>query len=186
MDLIPNPIHGVYEIQSALFSDARGVFVKTFHDQLFEELGLRRDWKEEYYSVSAKNVIRGMHFQTPPHEHAKLVHCLAGEALDVLVDLRVGSPSFGKVTSLTLSPEKSRSLYIPAGIAHGFLALRDNTIMHYKVTSMYSSAHDAGILWSSLGFEWPVDEAIVSERDARHPRVEDFLSPFTFSNGQIS
>ncbi|MGY4535309.1 dTDP-4-dehydrorhamnose 3,5-epimerase [Pseudomonas sp. TE3786] len=180
MKLINTEISGCYEVICAASQDARGTFVKTFHQPSFEALGLRCDWQEEYYSVSAKNVIRGMHFQIPPHSHAKLVYCLQGEALDVLVDLRRGSPNYGSVASLTLSPEKANSIYIPSGVAHGFLSLKENTVMQYKVTSVYSAQHDAGVLWSSLNFDWPVDNPVISARDQIHPSLEEFDSTFEF------
>ncbi len=169
---------GCVELHNSVFKDHRGSFVKTYHQELFEGMGLRTDWKEEYYSISGKNVIRGMHFQTPPADHAKLVYCLHGEILDVVLDLRVDSPTYRKCRSFRLSPVLGNSIYIPAGMAHGFLSLTEGSIMQYKVTSMYSPEHDAGLLWSSIDFEWPVDQAIVSIRDEHHPDLSSYSSPF--------
>lgn len=180
MELIETEIEGCYEIIYRSFHDARGSFIKTFHEPAFRALGLRTDWLEEYHSASRKNVIRGMHFQTPPFDHAKLVYCLQGEVLDVLVDLRVGSPSYGKCASLVLSPHKHNGIYIPPGMAHGFLSLSEGSVLHYKVTSVHSAEHDSGILWNSFGFEWPVDSPIVSDRDKSHPRLADFNSGFPY------
>lgn len=178
MRLIETPISGCFEIGCTNFADNRGRFVKTFHSEFFREHGLREDWKEEYYSVSARHVVRGMHFQTPPMEHAKLVYCLSGAVLDVVLDLRKGSTTFGQAHSFELSGDKANSLYLPAGVAHGFLSLSDDSIMQYKVTSVHSPADDHGILWDSIGFDWPVKRPIISARDSNHPPLASFVSPF--------
>lgn len=178
MRLIETPIPGCFEISCAPSADRRGRFVKTYHSEFFRDHGLRQDWQEEYYSVSALNVVRGMHFQTPPMDHAKLVYCLSGAVLDVVLDLRTGSPTHGQVATFELSADQANSLYLPAGVAHGFLSRADDTIMQYKVTSVYAAAHDGGVLWNSIGFEWPVDSPILSERDAGHPPLAAFRSPF--------
>lgn len=180
MELKDTGIPGCYEISCKVFSDNRGRFVKTFNDAAYKSLGLRTDWCEEYYSVSREKVIRGMHFQTPPMDHAKLVYCLSGEVLDVVVDLRVGSPTYGEVRSLELSSTIGNALYIPAGLAHGFLSLTAESVMQYKVTSAHSPGHDAGILWSSIPFEWPVEIPILSARDVSHSALSDYQSPFLF------
>lgn len=178
MEAIDTPISGCYEIKSNIFKDARGRFIKTFHEPEFVSLGLRTDWKEEYYSISHRNVLRGMHFQVPPVDHAKIVYCLAGEVLDVVVDLRSKSSTYRKCYSIYLSPEHGNSLYIPSGLAHGFLTLTNECVMHYKATSVYSPEHDAGVLWSSLEFEWPLKNPVVSERDKNFPAIADFETPF--------
>lgn len=180
MELIETGIEGCHEIVYKSFHDQRGSFTKTFHQPAFEALGLRTDWREEYYSVSERNVLRGMHFQTPPCDHAKMVYCLQGEVLDVVVDLRLGSPTYGRCASLVLSRQKGNGIYIPSGMAHGFLSLSERSVMHYKVTSVHSAEHDAGILWNSFGFEWPVDTPILSSRDEQHPRLADFDSSFPY------
>ena len=180
MEFIETGLPGCCEIQCRVLKDGRGTFTKTFHHDEFQQFGLRTDWKEEYYSRSSRNVIRGMHFQTPPAEHAKLVYCLAGEILDVVLDLRKGSPTFGEYREFKLSPEAGNSIYIPMGCAHGFLSLTDDSVVHYKVTSMYAPANDHGLLWSSFGFGWPTDHPIVSDRDMAHPRLDDYDSPFFY------
>lgn len=178
MELINTPISGCYKIKFDVLKDNRGEFVKTFHQPDFESLSLRTDWKEEYYSLSHKNVLRGMHFQTPPADHVKYVCCVTGEVLDVVVDLRKGSPTYGQCYSTVLSPQRGEGLYLPPGIAHGFLSLTDESVMHYKVTSVYSPENDAGVLWSSLSFKWPTNTPIVSERDQNFPIITDFDTPF--------
>lgn len=169
---------GCFEIQGDVFKDIRGVFLKTYQEQLFIDLGLRKDWREEYYSISRKNVIRGMHFQMPPEDHAKLVYCLHGEVLDVVLDLRVDSPTYLKSRSFLLSPERGNFIYIPSGLAHGFLSMTEGSVMQYKVTSAYSAEHDAGLAWDSFNFEWPVESPVISERDRLHSDVAKFNSPF--------
>lgn len=165
-------------MQPKAFDDARGRFVKVFHEQMFAEKGLETKFAEEYYSISHKNVIRGMHFQLPPMDHVKMVCCVQGEVLDAVVDLRVGSPTYGQCALFELSAAKANSVYIPKGLAHGFCALSDQAIMVYKVSTVYSPAHDAGILWNSVGIPWPITEAILSPRDQSFPTLTDFKSPF--------
>jgi len=183
MELTETTLPGCYLVKCDIMQDERGRFVKTYHDARFTDLGLRTDWREEYYSVSACGVLRGMHFQVPPADHAKLVHYVAGEALDVVVDLRIGSPTYGRCVSHLLSAEDGISVYVPSGLAHGFLALGDESIMQYKVTTVHSAVHDSGLLWNSLAFDWPIREPLLSHRDARHPRLEEFQSPFTYVGG---
>jgi dTDP-4-dehydrorhamnose 3,5-epimerase len=171
---------GAFAVHARVATDARGSFVKTFHAPTYESLGLRTDWKEEYYSSSRRGVVRGMHFQTPPADHAKLVFCVSGSVTDVVVDLRRGSPTYGEHRSLDLSADNGIGLYIPSGCAHGFVSTSDLSTMYYKVTSVHSPEHDAGIAWDSFGFGWPVHDPLISERDRRHPRLDVFDSPFRF------
>lgn len=180
MELLQTTLPGCYEIKTNIFRDTRGVFVKTYHDAIFTELGLRTDWREEYYSVSKRGVIRGMHFQHPPMQHAKMVYCLQGTVQDVILDLRIGSPSYRKCVSTELSAEKGNIVYIPEGIAHGFCALTEHAIMQYKVTSTYSPQHDAGILWSSIPIAWQCTNPSVSDRDSNFIGLQDFQSPFKY------
>jgi dTDP-4-dehydrorhamnose 3,5-epimerase len=169
---------GCLEVMCPVSHDKRGSFVKVFHHDNFQANGLRTDWKEEYYSVSARHVLRGMHFQTPPADHAKFVFCSHGTILDVLVDLRQKSPTFGQNLSFELCSQKGNGIYIPPGIAHGFLSLTENAMVQYKVTSMYSPENDCGILWSSIGFSWPISNPVISDRDSHHPQLSSFESPF--------
>lgn len=171
---------GCFELIPKAFNDARGRFVKTFHEQAFTEKGLETNFAEEYYSVSHKNVIRGMHFQLPPMDHIKMVYCVAGEVLDVVVDLRVGSATYGQHALFELSAEKANSIYIPKGMAHGFFSRTEQSIMMYKVGTIYSSLHDAGILWNSVNVPWPTIEPILSARDQGFPPLDKFVSPFRY------
>lgn len=169
---------GCYLLRARVSADRRGFFVKTFQEQMFRGLGLATHFAEEYHSVSRKNVLRGLHFQVPPHDHTKIVYCLKGRALDVVVDLRRASPSFGQWRSALLTEEGGEIIYLPSGVAHGFLALDDDVVMQYKVTTEYAPEHDQGILWSSVGFDWPVADPIISDRDQSFPGLTEFHSPF--------
>jgi dTDP-4-dehydrorhamnose 3,5-epimerase len=157
--------------------DLRGNFVKTYARSVFDANAEPFDLREEFYSFSHKDVIRGMHFQLPPHDHVKLVYCPVGAVLDVLVDLRRGAGQ-GRVASLVLSEDEPSILVIPKGVAHGFKALRDNSLMVYKTSTEHAPSHDAGIRWDSFGFDWGVTAPIVSARDGAHPALADFTSPF--------
>jgi len=174
-------IPGCYELRPRVISDLRGTFVKTFHRDLFSEHRLNVDWPEEYYSVSRQNVLRGLHFQLPPHDHEKLVYCTAGEVLDVVVDLRIGSPTYHQYALFYLSAETARMVYIPRGLAHGFLTLSESATMMYKVASVYAQQYDSGIFGNSAGIDWPVTSPVVSERDAKLPTLAEFASPFIFA-----
>lgn len=121
-----------------------------------------------------------MHFQAPPYDHVKLVYCVVGKALDVILDIREGSPTFGKTTAVQLGGDAPRSVYVARGCAHGFLSLSEGCVMVYSVTAEYAPNHDVGILWSTISFQWPVDDPIVSRRDQSFPGLLDFHSPFTF------
>jgi dTDP-4-dehydrorhamnose 3,5-epimerase len=170
-------IKGLYLIENFEFHDDRGGFVKSFSDELFRSSGINFVAKEIYYSLSRRNVIRGMHFQLPPKEHAKLIYVTSGSIVDVILDLRTNSSTFGKCNSFTLSAGKN-SLFIPEGCAHGFKSLEDNSCVVYNQTSCYSREHDAGILWNSFGFAWDVKDPILSERDKGFTSFTKFKSPF--------
>ncbi|MDF3125824.1 dTDP-4-dehydrorhamnose 3,5-epimerase family protein [Rheinheimera sp. 1928-s] len=159
-------------------SDERGRFVKTYHQAELAKSGIDFKHKEEFYSWSERHVLRGMHFQTPPFAHQKLVHCAAGQALDLLVDLRKSSATFGQTCTVALSAAKPQLLYLPVGIAHGFLAVTAQTLMLYQTDSLYAPDHDQGIHWRSLPFELPVTEPVVSLRDQGFPALDQFESPF--------
>ncbi|MFZ5484202.1 MAG: dTDP-4-dehydrorhamnose 3,5-epimerase [Pseudomonadota bacterium] len=178
---IDTPLPGCVELRPRIHQDDRGRFVKVFQREAFLALGLAVDFAEEYYSVSRKGVIRGLHFQRPPMDHAKLVYCVAGQVQDAVVDLRAGSPTRGCHAWVELSAERGNMLYIPSGLAHGFCVLSESATLVYKVTSPHSPEHDAGIRWDSAGIPWAVDGPILSERDLRHPAFDDFLTPFIYS-----
>jgi dTDP-4-dehydrorhamnose 3,5-epimerase len=171
-------VPGCFRLLPFRQGDGRGWFLKTFHEPAFRALGLETGWKETFVSCSARGVLRGMHFQTPPHQQAKLVTCLSGRVLDVIVDLRAGSPAFGTCAALELQGGLGESVYVPAGCAHGFLALEDGTMLQYQVSSPHDPAHDDGILWSSIPFAWPVADPVLSDRDRTFPPLAGFATPF--------
>lgn len=157
--------------------DSRGIFVKTLNKGQFEQAGLAFEVHESYYSVSGPDVLRGMHFQLPPHAHEKLVYVTQGHILDVVVDLRTNSVTYLQTFSLTLEAHK-QALFIPQGFAHGFLTLSPTATVVYNVATGYEPSADAGIRWDSLDFAWPVSRPVISERDQAFPLLADFVSPF--------
>jgi dTDP-4-dehydrorhamnose 3,5-epimerase len=171
-------LEGLFLIEPFFHTDDRGTFVKTFHADDFAKQGLESEFRENYYSSSKRGTIRGMHFQTPPHDHAKLVFAMAGEVLDVVVDLRKASQTYGKYASFSLSAANRNMLYIPRGMAHGFCAQTDDATMLYFTGTVHNKEHDAGILYNSFGFNWPVHDPTMSDRDKSFPELKDFDSPF--------
>jgi len=167
-----------YIIELPSFNDERGNFTKTFHDHTFKQKGFNFILKESYFSISKKDVIRGMHFQVPPHQHSKIVFCPKGAILDVIIDLRRGSPTFGKYFAHELSQENHKAYYIPEGFAHGFKSLTEDAITYYLVSSEYSKEHDKGIRYDSFDFDWGVENPVISERDLSFPTLNNFISPF--------
>lgn len=173
---------GCWHLRLNIHRDARGSFIKPFAQDEFARAGLRTDFVEDYFSVSQKGVIRGMHLQRPPHQHAKLVYCSQGAVLDVLLDLREGSTTYGQSTSLQLGQAPDAdwldAVYVCEGVAHGFAALSDGATLHYKVTSLHHPAAEDGVRWDSFGFAWPRFgfEPIVSARDAALTRLRDFAA----------
>ena len=178
MEKIETSIPGCFELKPRIFSDDRGKLVKTFHKDTFLDLELETEFKEEYYSVSKKGVLRGLHFQTPPDDHVKCVTCISGRIFDVVVDLRKQSPTYQQNFSLELDAEKGNMLYIPKGFAHGFYALTDNAIFLNRTTSVYSPSCDTGIKWDSCGIDWPNKSPILSDKDINLIEMNSFKSPF--------
>lgn len=165
MKINKTSLDGVYEIENDIIRDDRGIFIKTFHYDVFENKGLEKNFKESFYSVSKKNVIRGMHYQIPPHDHAKLVYVVSGKILDVVVDIRDGSETYGKYFSTRLSAENGKSLYMAKGFAHGFLTLSDHATVVYMTTTVHNPESDSGISWDSFGLDWGCSAPILSSRD---------------------
>jgi dTDP-4-dehydrorhamnose 3,5-epimerase len=175
-------IPGCYEITRSVVNDHRGSFVKIYNKFDFVENMIPCDFVEIFYTKSITGVIRGLHFQLPPNDHAKLVHCIDGEIFDVLVDIRRGSPVYGKPFSLKLFSGTGKSIYIPPGVAHGFCSMTQTATVSYSLTTSYAPISDTGILWSSFGINWPVKIPIVSARDAAFVPFREFKSPFEYHN----
>ncbi|RMG60556.1 MAG: dTDP-4-dehydrorhamnose 3,5-epimerase [Bacteroidetes bacterium] len=178
MQKIETAVEGCYILQPRAFSDHRGRLVKTFHEDTFKALGLETHYPESYYSVSNKGVLRGLHFQVPPYAQVKLVTCVYGRLLDVAVDLRTDSPTYGKHVMVELSAEQGNMLYMPEGLAHGFYALTDQAIIQYFGSTMYHPESDGGVAWDSCGIAWPDASPVVSEKDAHLPAMTSYESPF--------
>ncbi|GAB3830406.1 dTDP-4-dehydrorhamnose 3,5-epimerase [Hymenobacter jeollabukensis] len=181
MEVIQHPINGVIELVPRVFGDARGTFFESFSARLLaEKAGIEEDWVQDNQSISAAGVLRGLHFQRPPYAQAKLVRVARGRALDVVVDIRRDSPTFGQHTSTLLTAERANMLYVPVGFAHGFLALDDDTIFLYKCSNYYHPASEGGLLWNdpALGIDWGADAPNVSPKDEILPRLSELASPF--------
>lgn len=174
----PLPLQGASLITLPAFYDARGGFVKTFNESALQEAGISFELKESYFSISNKDVIRGMHFQLPPHHHSKIVFCPQGAIIDVIVDLRKHSVTYGQYYATELSADNHQAYYIPEGFAHGFKSITDNAITYYLVSSEYNQANDTGIRYDSIGYEWGIAEPIISARDLSFVALQNFDSPF--------
>ena len=170
---------GVLEIFPRIFPDSRGYFFESFRQDWLDQLGVHESWVQDNQSFSQKGTVRGIHFQRGAHAQAKLVRVIAGKVLDVAVDLRKGSPSFGQVYSTILDTEKNNLLYIPAGFGHGFSVLED-AVFVYKCSNYYHKDSEGGVRWSdpSLGIDWQVSEPIVSEKDHILPTLAEFVEAF--------
>ncbi len=179
-------IEDVLLITPKKFGDSRGYFIETFRADIFESAIGLFTFVQDNRSYSAEaGTVRGLHFQIHPHAQGKLVSCSSGAILDVAVDIRAGSPTYGKFVAVELSAENALQLWLPPGFAHGFCTLVANTVVTYKVTDYYSAEHDRGLLWNdpALGIEWPVtaDNAILSEKDRKQPTLAELPSSFAYA-----
>ena len=170
---------GVFEIFPRVFPDSRGYFFESFRQDWLDKLGVHESWVQDNQSFSQKGTVRGLHFQRGAHAQSKLVRVIVGKVLDVAVDLRKGSPTFGQVYSTILDTEKNNLLYIPAGFGHGFSVLED-AVFVYKCSNYYHKDSEGGVLWSdpTLGIDWQVAEPIVSEKDQILPSLAEFVDAF--------
>ena len=182
MQVISHALSGLLEFVPRLFGDPRGVFYETYSARLMQELGLPADlnWVQDNQSKSQTGVLRGLHFQRPPHAQAKLVRVAQGRVLDVVVDLRVASPTYGQHARVELSAAKGNMLFVPVGFAHGFVALEDDTLFLYKCSDYYAPATESGLRWNdpALNIDWGVAKALVSDKDEVQPLFQGFESPF--------
>lgn len=175
---IETEIPGLFIIRPRIITDKRGKFIKLFHNEMFNDLGLQSDFREEYFSTSAKGVLRGLHFQTPPAQHVKCITCLRGEIFDAVVDLRKEAPTYGKYFSIVLKATEPTILYIPEGMAHGFMSLTESSVFLNKTTTVFDAECDSGIRWDSCGIIWPKISIILSEKDKKMPPFSEYNSPF--------
>jgi dTDP-4-dehydrorhamnose 3,5-epimerase len=180
MEFIHFPIEGLVEIIPRKFGDARGYFFESYSQQLFSRAGIDVTFVQDNESFSQKGVLRGLHFQKPPHAQGKLVRVSSGSALDVAVDIRQDSPTYGQHVTCLLDTVKSNMFYVPPGFAHGFVALEDNTTFLYKCTDYYHPAAEGGLMWNdpALRINWNIDQPLISAKDQILPSLAGFVSPF--------
>lgn len=182
MNVIKSDIEGVVVIEPRVFDDARGYFFESYSKRRFDEVVRPIEFVQDNESMSTRGVIRGLHFQRPPFSQSKLVRCVRGAVLDVVVDIRRGSPTYGRHIAVELTGENRRQLFVPRGFAHGFAVLSDEAVFQYKCDNYYHPESEGGISIAdhSLGIDWRIDpaEAILSEKDLRNPMFSDFESPF--------
>lgn len=180
MEVIKTEIEGLLIVKPAVFPDKRGYFFESYNKEKYVKEGINVDFVQDNVSFSQKNVLRGLHFQNPPHAQAKLVSVLRGAVLDVAVDIRKNSPSYGKHYSVVLSEENKLQFFLPAGFAHGFLTLEDNTLFSYKCSNLYHKEAEGSILWNDpeLGIDWQVENPIVSPKDEEAYGLKDLKSQF--------
>lgn len=187
INVIPTSIKDLYIIETQVFGDSRGYFMESYSEQDFKAAGLDMQFVQDNESRSKKGVLRGLHFQTQ-HTQSKLVRVVEGEVYDVAVDLRAGSPTFGKWEGVLLSAENKRQFYVSEGFAHGFLVLSDVATFQYKCTDYYAPEYEGGVRWNDpdIGIEWPlegIEEVILSEKDQKQPMLKDFVAkgnPFKY------
>ena len=183
MEVIKTAIEGVVIIEPRVFKDDRGYFFESFSHREFEEKVRPINFVQDNESMSSYGVMRGLHFQAPPFTQSKLVRCVKGKVLDVAVDIRKGSPTYGQHVAVELSEENHRQFFVPRGFAHGFAVLSETAIFQYKCDNFYAPQADGGISIkdNSLGIDWqiPMNKAILSEKDLKHLCLKDFDSPFS-------
>ena len=177
MDVEETEIAGVRIVTPKVFRDARGYFMETYNATRYKDAGIGADFVQDNESRSQKGVLRGLHWQAAPHTQAKLVRVIQGAVWDVAVDIRAGSPTFGKFAAVTLSAENGRQFYVPRGFAHGFLVLEDDTLFSYKCDNLYAPTSERGMRYDdpSIGIPWPDlgVKFLLSEKDTRHPGIAD-------------
>jgi len=180
MEIIKTPLEGLLVIKPRIFGDDRGYFFESWSKQSFAEVGLDLDFVQDNQSLSSKGVLRGLHFQNPPYAQGKLVRVIKGAVLDVSVDIRKDSPTYGQHFSVELSETNKNIFWIPPGFAHGFATLKDNTIFTYKCTKAYNKESEGALLWNDidLSIDWGIDNPLVSDKDLEAGNFKDFVSKF--------
>jgi dTDP-4-dehydrorhamnose 3,5-epimerase len=180
MEFITNEIEGLVVIKPTVFEDERGHFFEYYQKELFAQNGIKDDFVQDNQSLSQKGVLRGLHFQAPPYAQAKLIRVIKGAVLDVAVDIRKNSPTYGKHFSIELNERNKKQLYIPVGFAHGFFTLEDNTIFSYKCSNYYHKTSEGALLWNDkdLSINWNVAQPVLSEKDKEATPFQQFSTPF--------
>ena len=180
MNITKTDIEGLIIIEPQIFKDSRGVFFESWNAKKFKQLVINEDFVQDNQSVSSKGVLRGLHFQNPPYAQAKLVRVMKGSVLDVAVDLRKNSPTYGMHVSVILSEQNNKSFFIPKGFAHGFLSLEDNTVFNYKCSDYYNKESEGSLLWNDedLKIDWKIDNPLISEKDLQADFFKNFKTKF--------
>jgi dTDP-4-dehydrorhamnose 3,5-epimerase len=183
MQVHPTHISGLVVVEPRVFGDDRGYFFESFNAEKFREAGLQTQFLQDNQSLSSRGVLRGLHFQRPPHAQGKLVRVIKGAVLDVAVDIRKGSPTYGQHHKLELNEENKLQFYIPPGFAHGFATLANDTVFCYKCTDLYHPETEGSIAWNDpdLGIDWQLENPVLSDKDQQSPDFASFESPFTYS-----
>ena len=175
MEILRQGLQGIFLLKAPMHKDERGHLLKIFSKDNFHKHGLNFEPVEQFFTISAKNIIRGMHYQSSTYAHDKLVCCLAGQTLNVVVDINRKSPTYKKLFAVKLKSSTGLSLFVPKGFAHGFLSLEENTIISYLTNTSHSPAHDHGVNWSSIGYPWPISNPITSLRDQKLPLLGNHI-----------
>jgi dTDP-4-dehydrorhamnose 3,5-epimerase len=180
MEVIETKIKGLLIIKPKVFADERGYFFESYNETTFKQKGINANFVQDNQSLSNTGVLRGLHFQSPPYDQGKLVRVINGAVLDIAVDIRKNSPTYGEHVSIELNEENKTMFYIPSGFAHGFLTLRDGTIFSYKCTNIYNKESEGTVLWNDtdLNINWNISNPILSEKDLIGTPFKDFTSPF--------
>lgn len=183
MQILKTPIPGLLEIEPRIFGDQRGYFFESYNQKAFAEAGIDVDFVQDNQSLSGKDVLRGLHFQAPPYEQGKLVRVIHGAVLDVVVDIRKGSPTYGQHHKVLLSAKNKKTFWIPPGFAHGFLTLEDETIFFYKCTGFYNKESEGSVRWNDphLNIDWEVKLPQLSPKDEQAPLFKELKSPFSYA-----
>jgi dTDP-4-dehydrorhamnose 3,5-epimerase len=180
MEIIKTPLEGLLIIQPTVFEDSRGYFFESYNEEQFKQAGILEQFVQDNQSKSQKDVLRGLHFQNPPYSQAKLVRVINGSVLDVALDIRTDSPTYGQHYKIELTEQNKTMLWVPSGFAHGFVTLEDETVFSYKCSNIYNKDSEGCILWSDpgLGIDWQVDSPTLSEKDKVGIHFQDLSSLF--------
>lgn len=180
MEIIESKIKDLLIIKPKVFADARGYFFESYNENVFKQHGINVSFVQDNQSLSNTGVLRGLHFQAPPFAQGKLVRVITGAVMDIAVDIRKNSPTYGEHIAIELNEENKTMFFIPPGFAHGFSTLRDNTIFSYKCTDVYNKASEGTVLWNDkdLNINWGITDPILSEKDLTGTKFKDFVSPF--------
>ncbi len=181
MNIKTTPIEGLLIIEPQVFTDPRGYFYESYNKEKFVASGINLEFVQDNQSLSQKGIVRGLHFQAPPYAQGKLVRVIQGSVMDIAVDIRKNSPTYGQYFSIVLSAENRTMFFIPPGFAHGFETLEDNTIFLYKCTDVYNKESEGGLLWNDpeLAIQWNSLDPLISDKDKILPTLKDLISPYS-------